>query len=478
MGLVELHRLSRAMIGYLGEGTGLTIEQRKRLTIAVEMVSNPSILFMDEPTTGLDARGAAVVMSVVRATAATGRTVVCTIHQPSYAIFEAFDELIVLKPGGKCIYNGTIGAEAKDMITYFSSIPNVEPMKPQLNPANWMLEQTTPRREEELGIDFAEIYSKSAEAKKTEAIYSLECEPLAGSKPLAFEDMNTSPIKTQFWLIFRRLLTMYWRMPSYVWIRYIVTLLVIAVFGSIFYDQGEKYLDFDGPASPSSVINIAGVIFMSVLFVGATNSMTVMKVIADQRTVFYRERAAGMYQAIPFAFAQGLVEVPFILIQSIIYAFPVYFLIGFSSEAGKVGYFFFFLFLSLWYFTEYGAACVNITPELGIATLLSSFVFSFLNLFSGFMITSEAMGWWWRWFTYINPVYWTLYGLLASQLGDVQKLVDNFGNGDITIEEFMKERFGYHYSMVGPIIAILIAFVILFRGLSVWALVRLNFQKR
>ncbi|KAJ4718239.1 Pleiotropic drug resistance ABC transporter [Melia azedarach] len=71
--------------------SGLSTEQRKRLTIAVELVANPSIIFMDEPTSGLDAIAAAIVMRTVRNTVDTGRTVVCIIHQPSVDIFEAFD---------------------------------------------------------------------------------------------------------------------------------------------------------------------------------------------------------------------------------------------------------------------------------------------------------------------------------------------------------------------------------------------------
>lgn len=74
---------------------GLSTEQRKRLTIAVELVANPSIIFMDEPTTGLDARAAAIVMRAVKNVADTGRTIVCTIHQPSIDIFEAFDEVSI-----------------------------------------------------------------------------------------------------------------------------------------------------------------------------------------------------------------------------------------------------------------------------------------------------------------------------------------------------------------------------------------------
>ncbi|KAJ8624457.1 hypothetical protein MRB53_032987 [Persea americana] len=92
MELVELDSLRHALVGLPGS-TGLSTEQRKRLTIAVELVANPSIIFMDEPTSGLDARAAAIVMRTVRNTVDAGRTVVCTIHQPSIDIFEAFDEV-------------------------------------------------------------------------------------------------------------------------------------------------------------------------------------------------------------------------------------------------------------------------------------------------------------------------------------------------------------------------------------------------
>ena len=90
---IELDGIKDALVGIPGIN-GLSNEQRKRLTIAVELISNPSIIFMDEPTTGLDARAAAIVMRAVKNVADTGRTIVCTIHQPSIDIFEAFDEVI------------------------------------------------------------------------------------------------------------------------------------------------------------------------------------------------------------------------------------------------------------------------------------------------------------------------------------------------------------------------------------------------
>ena len=74
MALVELEPLRGGLVGKPGQ-SGLSVEQRKRLTIAVELVANPSIIFMDEPTSGLDARAAAIVMRCVKNIVQTGRTI-------------------------------------------------------------------------------------------------------------------------------------------------------------------------------------------------------------------------------------------------------------------------------------------------------------------------------------------------------------------------------------------------------------------
>ncbi|XP_019100820.1 PREDICTED: ABC transporter G family member 31-like [Camelina sativa] len=160
MRLVELDTLRYALVGLPGT-TGLSTEQRKRLTIAVELVANPSIIFMDEPTSGLDARAAAIVMRTVRNTVDTGRTVVCTIHQPSIDIFEAFDELLLMKRGGQVIYGGKLGKHSQVLVDYFQGINGVPAISSGYNPATWMLEVTTPALEEKYNMDFADLYKNS-----------------------------------------------------------------------------------------------------------------------------------------------------------------------------------------------------------------------------------------------------------------------------------------------------------------------------
>ncbi|EPS57894.1 hypothetical protein M569_16923 [Genlisea aurea] len=157
---MELTQLKNALVG-VPSVSGLSMEQRKRLTIAVELVKNPSILFLDEPTSGLDARAAAIVMRILKKLVDAGRTVVCTIHQPSIDIFNAFDELLLLKEGGEEIYFGPLGRHSSEMINYFEGIGGVSKLKHGCNPSAWILEVTSPTKEAEIGVSFVEIYRNS-----------------------------------------------------------------------------------------------------------------------------------------------------------------------------------------------------------------------------------------------------------------------------------------------------------------------------
>nr|GMC68784.1 pleiotropic drug resistance protein 1 [Ipomoea batatas] len=160
MELVELTPFGDVLVGLPGVN-GLSSGQRKRVTIAVELVANPSIVFMDEPTTGLDARASAIIMTTIRNVVDTGRTIVCTIHQPSIHIFEAFDELLLMAQGGQEIYFGPIGRRSCHLINYFESIEGISEMKEGYNPATWVLEITTSEKEVALGVSFSEMYASS-----------------------------------------------------------------------------------------------------------------------------------------------------------------------------------------------------------------------------------------------------------------------------------------------------------------------------
>ncbi|KAB2008036.1 hypothetical protein ES319_D10G071200v1 [Gossypium barbadense] len=299
MKLVELDNLKDGLVGLPGV-TGLSTEQRKRLTIAVELVANPSIIFMDEPTSGLDARAAAIVMRTVRNTVDTGRTVVCTIHQPSIDIFEAFDELLLMKRGGRVIYFGRLGQNSQKIIQYFEAVPGIPKIKEKQNPATWMLEVSSTAVEAQLGIDFAEHYKSSSLYQQNQALVKALSTPPPGANDLHFITQYSQPMWGQFRCCLWKQFKAYWRTPEYNLVRLGFTLIAALIIGSIFWGAGTKLKN----ATQLSVIT--GGMYIAAMFLGVNNCQTAQPVVAIERSIFYRERAAGMYSALPYALAQRI----------------------------------------------------------------------------------------------------------------------------------------------------------------------------
>ncbi|CAN6442072.1 unnamed protein product [Victoria cruziana] len=379
MELVELTSLSEALVGLPGV-SGLSLEQRKRLTIAVELVSNPSIIFMDEPTSGLDARSAAIVMRAVRNTVDTGRTVVCTIHQPSIDIFESFTELFLLKQGGEEIYVGPLGQQCCHLIKYFEAIRGITKIRERYNPATWMLEVTSMAQEEILGVDFAKIYRNSDLFQRNKMLIKELNSPLPGSEELHFPTKYSQSFGAQLFACLWKQHQSYWRNPSYTAVRFFFTVLTGLVFGAVFWDLGSKR------SKQQDVFNAMGSIYAAVLFIGISNGTAVLPVISIERTIFYREKAAGMYSALPYALAQVLIEIPYVLVQALIYCIIVYAMIGYELTAVKFFWFLFFMYTAFLYFTYYGMMAVALTPNYHVAYIVSAAFYAIWNLFSGFII--------------------------------------------------------------------------------------------
>lgn len=471
MELVELTPLRGALVGLPGLN-GLSTEQRKRLTIAVELVANPSIIFMDEPTSGLDARAAAIVMRTVRNTVDTGRTVVCTIHQPSIDIFEAFDELFLMKRGGQEIYVGPLGKQSCHLIKYFESIPGVPKIPDGYNPATWMLEVTTPAQAVALGVDFTEIYKNSDLYRRNKALIQELGTPRPGSKDLYFPTEFAQPFLGQCLACLWKQSLSYWRNPLYTAVRFLFTTFIALMFGTIFWKLGGK------TTRTQDLINAMGSMYSAVLFLGVQNASSVQPVVAVERTVFYREKAAGMFSALPYAFAQALIEIPYVFMQAAVYGILVYAMIGFEWTAAKFFWYLFFMFFTLLYFTFYGMMSVAITPNHHVASIVAAAFYGIWNLFSGYIIPKPRIPVWWRWYYYICPVAWTLYGMVASQFGDIKLPLEDGNFQGETVEEYIRSYFDFKHDFLGPVAGIVFAFTVLFAFIFAYSVKTFNFQKR
>ena len=97
---------------------GISGGEKRRVSIAIQILTDPKILMLDEPSSGLDANTAHSVMELLQGLAKEGKTIICTIHQSRSDLFPLFGNLLLLANGGRMIYSG----KGMDMMQYFNNI--------------------------------------------------------------------------------------------------------------------------------------------------------------------------------------------------------------------------------------------------------------------------------------------------------------------------------------------------------------------
>ena len=103
--ILDLKRCSSTVIRNMGPS--ISGGERKRVSIAQELLNSPSVIFLDEPTSGLDSTSATILISTLNELAKGGRTIFCTIHQPSSAMFKKFNKLMLMS-NGEMMYSGRV----------------------------------------------------------------------------------------------------------------------------------------------------------------------------------------------------------------------------------------------------------------------------------------------------------------------------------------------------------------------------------
>lgn len=206
------------MVGIPGEG--LNVEQRKLLTIGVELVAKPKLLlFLDEPTSGLDSQSAWAICVFLRKLADAGQAVLCTIHQPNAMLFQQFDRLLFLAKGGKTVYFGDIGKDSRSLLDYFESHGSRRCGDDE-NPAEFMLEIVAEGVNRD-GEDWHSVWKSSREYSNVRAeIERIHAQGKAETTGIR-DDGDTDaefamPFYAQVWAVTERIFQQYWRMPGYV----------------------------------------------------------------------------------------------------------------------------------------------------------------------------------------------------------------------------------------------------------------------
>lgn len=210
----------------------------------------------------------------------------------------------------------------------------------------------------------------------------------------------------------------------------------------------------------------------------------------------------------PIFLLQVLVELPYIFAQAIVYGVITYAMMGFEWTGIKFFWYIFFMYFTLLYFTFYGMMTVAVTPNHHIAAIVSSAFYGLWNLFAGFIVPRtvslllplksfqkpccscchrrcccalaeivvylQKMPVWWRWYYWGCPVSWTLYGLVASQYGDVKDVLDT----NQTVKDFVREYYGFKHDFVGVIAGGIVGISVLFAFIFGFSIRFFNFQRR
>ncbi|KAH9255622.1 hypothetical protein BASA81_006452 [Batrachochytrium salamandrivorans] len=431
--LLEIEPIANTYAG------GLSFEENKRLTIAVELCANARYLFADEPTSGLTSKEAMITMQALKKVSQIGVPVICTIHQPSAEIFKKFDRLLLLKRGGEVVYFGP----TQDLVKYFEAVPGVGSIPNGLNPASWMLDVIgagVGRTTANSAFDFAEMYRLSdvrkSSAEELEAILNHSGgggEEVIGEgekavkikrhRSLRFRELTLVPkaynrsYLHQLKLLVKRDSQEMWRSVTYTHVRWITILVFGFVCGTLFLQQ-----DLSTAAGIQSRVNV---INLMLLLTANYNATIAVPFVFGRRALFYRERASGMYAGFIYAISHQIAEEPHVFWEVLVSTCVFYFAVGMTATADAFFYYLFLMHFFVMLVTFIGATFAAMFSILGAATLVSSFLLQLTILFSGVAVPGNLLQDWLLGGYYLSIARWSIEGLIVSQFLTYEDVICN-----------------------------------------------------
>ncbi|GMF46873.1 unnamed protein product [Phytophthora fragariaefolia] len=465
---------------------GSSTEQMKRLIIGVELAAQPSVLFLDEPTSGLDARSAKLIMDGVRKVADTGRTIICTIHQPSSIVFSVFDSLLLLKRGGEMVFFGELGVKASNLVDYFESMDGVPKLEKGSNPATWMLGVIGAGVDSnnKLTTDFVSLFKSSEQHHQLE--FNLDREGIARPSPslpaLEFKRKRAASNWVQAVLLTKRWFDMYWRTPSFNLTRLIVAVILAISLGISYLDT--EYISYQGVNSGMGMVYMGAVNMTIITFNGS------LPITCKEQTAFYRERASQTYNAFWYFIGATLVEIPYCFGTTLVFMAIFYPMADFTDVAE---FFTFWLSLSLivLLMSYFGQFLAFLLPSLEVASVFMVIINVICTLFCGFNPPAVAIPYGYKWLYDIVPNKYAFSSLAAIVFGDCPIDGDGTARGcqrmtgtppslpsGITLKEYLETMFLIKHSDIWKNIGVLVLWIAILRLLSLLALRFVNHQRK
>ncbi|KAG7388091.1 hypothetical protein PHYBOEH_008016 [Phytophthora boehmeriae] len=356
---------------------GLSGGQKRRLSIAIELLADPSILLLDEPTSGLDSASTYNVMQFVSRLCNENKTVICTIHQPSSMVYDMFTNVMILS-AGETVYFG----HREQTIPQFAAAGYTCPM--YMNPAEYFISLVNADFEGHANVDeLVRIYSGSATARAI--VQNIQADAAQVHNADTLVPIEQSAIR-QFAVLMQRNSLNNVRNPGIYWIRLLMYAMLSLVVGTMYLSTNNDLSDED--MVPLLFYVQAFLVFMSV---------AVLPFFIEQRAVFIRERTNSGLNVFSYAIANFLASLPGIFLIAVISTLFVVLLSGLHT----FHYFLLNLFLSLVTAEALMHVIGAAVPHYIIGIALGAGVYGMFMLCEGFMVPRDTIPDYWIWGHYI-----------------------------------------------------------------------------
>jgi ABC-type multidrug transport system ATPase subunit len=370
--------------------------EKRRTSIGVQLLSNPSLLWLDEPTTGLDSTSAYQVVKTLQNLARRGRTIIVTIHQPRSEIYSLFDNVVLLTRGSPA-YAGS----AKECLPYFAKLGHEMP--PFTNPAEYLIdlvsvdnrneeaEAAAEQRVDHIKNAWREHLSKAANEKDDTGL-----NPVAStvSQAKARRAQKTS-LMQQIHVLTIRTWTVTIRDPMGMFGSLLEAVAMAIITGWIF-------LNIDG--SLSGIRSRQGALYNAAALQGYLILLYETYRLTTDIQLFDEERRQGVVSIPAFLISRRLArffieDIPVPLIFSIIY----YFMCGFRADGGQ-----FLTFFSVVLLLQYIAVCfamtaIAVSRNFAGASLVANLAYTLQSMGCGYFIQSNTIP------IYVRWTKWTCY---------------------------------------------------------------------
>ncbi|CAG9761991.1 unnamed protein product [Ceutorhynchus assimilis] len=381
---------------------GLSGGQKKRLSIALELVNNPLVMFLDEPTTGLDSSSCKQCLELLKVLARQGRTIVCTIHQPSATLFQMFDQVYVLA-GGKCLYQG--GTE--NMIPFFEDVQF--PCPKFHNPADYVIElacgeygtdKIDKMVETSQNGDSLKYFQDSEKILKTGFTDSAIFEDDSGN-------LQATSKLNQLKVLLRRCYIKAKRDQTLTYMRIIVNVLTSLMLGILYYNAGT-----DG----SKVLNNYNLLFSILMHHTFSTMMLTILTFPTEMSILIKEHFNRWYSLKMYYASVTLIDIPISVLCCSLFTSIIYYMTAQPFEINRFTMFFVSSLLVVFVAQSFGlmiGAYFNVVD----GTFLGPTLTVPMMMFAGFGVSIKDLPVYLRWGSYISYLRFALEGIVGAIYG-------------------------------------------------------------